>query len=199
MDITPYVESLRHDLVAAAEAGDPEARAAAERLALALDPAVRLALMDALSQAAAEITAELSAGSVDVRLRGREPQFVVDVPTAPLHTLGPETGGPPGAQTPRASDAEPGGAGDTDDDQDTEDGAVARITLRLPESVKYKAEELAAKGGHSLNSWIVNVVRQATRQRAVNVDIDLSSIPFLDQGRVPGPSRARNKRMTGWV
>ena len=56
MDITPYVESLRHDLAAAAEAGGPEAKAAAERLALALDPAVRLALMDALSQAAAEIT-----------------------------------------------------------------------------------------------------------------------------------------------
>ena len=66
MDITPYVESLRHDLAAAAEAGGPEAKAAAERLALALDPAVRLALMDALSQAAAEITSEL-----DVRLRRR--------------------------------------------------------------------------------------------------------------------------------
>src|SRR5690242_19071839 len=84
MDITPYVESLRHDLTAAAEAGGPEARAAAERLALALDPAVRLALMDALSQAAAEITAELPAGSVDVRLKGREPQLVVDVPAVPM-------------------------------------------------------------------------------------------------------------------
>ena len=57
------VESLLHDLAAAAEAGGPEARAAAERLALALDPAVGLALMDALSQAAAEITGELPAGS----------------------------------------------------------------------------------------------------------------------------------------
>ena len=84
MDITPYVESLRHDLAAAAEAGGPEAKAAAERLALALDPAVRLALMDALSQAAAEITSELPTGSVDVRLRGREPEFVVDVPTMPV-------------------------------------------------------------------------------------------------------------------
>src|SRR6185436_7423500 len=84
MDITPYVESLRHDLAAAAEAGGDEAKAAAERLALALDPAVRLALMDALSQAAAEITSELPQGSVDVRLRGREPEFVVDVPTMPM-------------------------------------------------------------------------------------------------------------------
>ena len=76
-----------------------------------------------------------------------------------------------------------------DADEAEEDDAVARITLRIPESVKYKAEELAAKGGHSLNSWIVNVVRNATRERAVNVDIDLSSIPFLD-----GPATSRAAR-----
>ncbi len=186
MDITPYVESLRHDLAAAAEAGGPEAKAAAERLALALDPAVRLALMDALSQAAAEITADLPAGSVDVRLRGREPQFVVDVPTMPMQ-----------APTPPTPPTPPLAAEDAEDD---EDGALARITLRIPESVKYKAEELATKGGHSLNSWIVNVVRAATRERgAVNVDIDLSSIPFLDgQGFASGRGRG-SKRMTGWV
>jgi hypothetical protein len=182
MDISPFVENLRHDLAAAAEAGGPEARAAAERLALALDPAVRLALMDALSQAAAEITSELPAGTVDVRLRGREPQFVVDVPAAPAAPVPPAPPLPPGAE-------------DTEED---EDGAVTRITLRLPESVKYKAEELATKGGHSLNSWIVNVVRAATRERAITVDVDLSSIPFLDG---PGLSSGRRgpKRMTGWV
>jgi hypothetical protein len=183
MDITPYVESLRHDLAAAAEAGGPEAKAAAERLALALDPAVRLAVMDALSQAAAEITAELDAGSVDVRLRGREPQFVVDVPTVAM----------PVAQPTAPQHADEVGA-----DDEEEDGAVARITLRLPESVKYKAEELATKGGHSLNSWIVNVVRAATRERAVNVDIDLSSLPFLEGQGFSGGGKGR-KRMTGWV
>ena len=186
MDITPYVESLRHDLVAAAEAGGEEARAAAERLALALDPAVRLALMDALSQAAAEITSDLPAGSVDVRLKGREPQFVVDVPTMPMQTQAPAAPTPPAPPEP---------------DEVDEDDTVARITLRIPESVKYKAEELATKSGHSLNSWLVNVIRTATRERAVNVDIDLSSIPFLDeiqqmQGR---RGRSGNRRMTGWV
>ena len=186
MDITPYVESLRHDLAAAAEAGGAEAKAAAERLALALDPAVRLALMDALSQAAAEITSELPAGSVDVRLRGREPQFVVDVPTMPMAPAAPAAPEPPAPPSPEDLEVEG-------------DDAVARITLRIPESVKYKAEELAAKGGHSLNSWIVNVVRNATRERAINVDIDLSSVPFLEG--TPGfPSgRKGPKRMTGWV
>jgi hypothetical protein len=195
MDITPYVDSLRHDLAAAAEAGGAEAKAAAERLALALDPAVRLAMMDALSQAAAEITAELSAGSVDVRLRGREPQFVVDVPTAPMQVPIPLPPAPPAAPDQAAE-----GDGEAGDESATEEGAVARITLRIPESVKYKAEELAAKGGHSLNSWIVNVVRNATRDRAVSVDIDLSSLPFGDLSRSPDRGRSRSsKRMTGWV
>jgi hypothetical protein len=182
MDITPYVESLRSDLAAAAEAGGDEAKAAAERLALALDPAMRLALMDALSQAAAEITSELPAGSIDVRLRGREPEFVVDVPTMPLEAESP---GPSSAPEPEEVD---------------EDGPVARITLRIPESLKAKAEELAARSGHSLNTWLVTTIRGATRsERAVNVDIDLSSIPFLDD-RHRGPGNRRGgRRMTGWV
>jgi hypothetical protein len=186
MDITPYVENLRHDLAAAAEAGGPEAKAAAERLALALDPAARLMLMDALSQAAAEITSELPAGSIDVRLRGREPHFVVDVPTMPMAAPTPPS--PPATPTPEEAEEE-------------EDGSMARITLRIPESVKYKAEELATKSGHSLNSWIVNVVRAATRERAINVDIDLSSLPFFDGSGFPsGPGKnRRGKRMTGWV
>ncbi len=182
MDITPYVDSLRRDLAAAAEAGGDEAKAAAERLALALDPAMRLALMDALSQAAAEITSELPAGSVDVRLRGREPEFVVDVPTMPMAAPAPPAPPPP----PEPEDVD-------------EDGAVARITLRIPESLKAKAEELAARSGHSLNTWLVTTIRNATRsERAINVDIDLSSIPFLDDMQ-RGPGRRASRRLTGWV
>jgi hypothetical protein len=141
---------------------------------------MRLAMMDALSQAAAEITSELPAGSVDVRLRGREPELVVDVPTLPM--AAPEPPGPPPPPEP--------------DDED-EDGAVARITLRIPESLKAKAEEMAARSGHSLNTWLVTTIRNATRERAINVDIDLSSIPFLDDMQ-RGPGR-RGRRMTGWV
>lgn len=180
MDITPYVDSLRRDLTAAAEAGGDEAKAAAERLALALDPAVRLALMDALSQAAAEITSELPAGSVDVRLRGREPEFVVDVPTMPLPPAPPA---PPLPPEPEEVD---------------EDGNVARITLRIPESLKARAEEMAARSGHSLNTWLVNTIRSATRDRAINVDIDLSSMPFFEEMQ-RGPVRRTQRRMTGWV
>ena len=182
MDITPYVERLRHDLSQAAAAGDDQVRDAAERLGLALDPSMRLALMEALSQAAAEITSEMRAGSVDVRLAGRDLEFVVEdaAPAAP-----PSPPPPPTAE------------------EEDDDGApTARITLRLPESVKAKAEELAARSGSSLNTWIVNVLRAATREGAINIDIDLSSIPFLEGADPFEPGRGGRRgtrRMTGWV
>jgi hypothetical protein len=183
MDITPYIDSLRRDLVAAADAAGPETRQAAERLTFALDPAARLALMEAISQAADEITAEMSSGSVDVRLNGRELDFVVASPMP-----SPTPPAPPAPPTPPGTD------------EAEEDGTVARITLRIPESVKSRAEELAARSGHSLNTWLVNVVRAATRDNAVNIDIDLSSIPFLghDPFGGKGPGRG-NRRMSGWV
>ena len=180
MDITPYVDSLRRDLVAASEAGGEDIKAAAERLALALDPAARLALMEAISQAADEITAEMTTGSVDVRLNGRELDFVVASPFQPPAPPAPPA--PPGV-----------------DDADEDGGTVARITLRIPESVKVRAEELAARSGHSLNTWLVQVVRAATTaDQAVNIDIDLSSLPFVGDPFGKGGHRG-NRRMTGWV
>jgi len=176
MDITPYVDSLRSDLVAAAEAGGDDVRQAAERLVLALAPAARLALMEAISQAAAEITAELPDGGVDVRLDGRELDFVV-------HVSAPAPAAAPAQPTPPAPEEE-------------DEGGLARISLRIPESVKARAEEKAARAGDSLNTWIVKVVRAATRDSAIDVDIDLSSIPF--EGFDPFRRRG-NRRMTGWL
>jgi hypothetical protein len=178
MDITPYVDSLKRDLMAAAEAAGPEARAAAERLTYALDPAARLALMEAISQAAAEITAELPSGGVDVRLDGRDLAFLVHAPSA--------------APTPPTPPPPP-------TFEEDEEGGMARITLRIPESVKARAEEMAVKSGQSLNTWLVNVVRAATREGAINVDIDLSSIPFFGSDPFGGGKQRGNRRMTGWV
>jgi hypothetical protein len=180
MDITPYVDSLRRDLVAASEAGGEDIKAAAQRLALALDPAARLALMEAISQAADEITAEMAAGSVDVRLNGRELDFVVAAPVQPPAPPAPPA--PPGI-----------------DEAEEDGGTVARITLRIPESVKVRAEELAARSGHSLNTWLVQVVRAATAaDQAVNIDIDLSSLPFVGDPFGKAGHRG-NRRMTGWI
>jgi hypothetical protein len=173
MDITPYVEALRRDLARAAEGAGPDSREAADRMLLALEPALRLTLMELLSETAADITAELPAGVVEVRLRGRDPQIVVEVPATP-----PPPPAPPAPPAPPEPDA------------DEEEGAVARVTLRIPEGVKARAEEHAAGAGTSLNSWIVQVLRRATARRTVEVDIDLSSIPFPGHG---------DRRMSGWV
>ena len=172
MDITPYVDSLRSDLVAAAEAGGDDIKQAAERLMLALAPSARLALMEAISQ-----TAELPDGGVDVRLDGRELDFVVHV-SAPTPPAAPAPPTPPTAEEP-------------------DEGGLARISLRIPESVKARAEEKAARAGDSLNTWLVKVVRAATSDAAVNVDIDLSSIPF--DGFDPFRKGKGNRRMTGWL
>ncbi|MGH3383203.1 MAG: toxin-antitoxin system HicB family antitoxin [Nocardioidaceae bacterium] len=179
MDITTYVEGLRRDLTTAAAAGGPEVQDAAERLALALDPAMRMVLLEALSHAAAEISQDLAGGSIDVRLKGRDPQFVVTPPPAP--TAEPTT--------PSADDAD-------DDTDDAEEGPVSRITLRLPESLKQRAEDAAAKRGQSLNTWLVAAVRMVARERAINVDIDLSGIPIGDGGR---GRRGPGQSVSGWV
>lgn len=195
VDVTPYVERLRAELGAVAEAGGPDVRAAADRIATALDPAVRMTLLEALSQAAAEITTMVPSGNVDVRLRGRDVDFVVDVPPAPAATF---TAGPPGATT---RDGVSSDAQATDQDGLDEDDDVVRITVRIPESVKLKAEDLAAKSGRSLNAWIVTALRAAVRDRPagrsgprVEFDIDLGPLGRWNE------SRGRHgKHMSGWV
>ncbi|MFD1250066.1 toxin-antitoxin system HicB family antitoxin [Nocardioides ginsengisoli] len=178
MDITPYVDSLRRDLQAAADSAGPQAGEVAERLGYALDPAVRLAVMEAISQAAAEITAAMPAGGVDVRLEGRDLGFVVDVGVEQEPVAPPA---PPSAPFSPVSD----------------DEGLARVSLRLPESLKARADEAAAQAGQSLNTWLVNLIRGATDERAVHVDVDLSSrrlgasFPF---GTTPG-----DRRVTGWL
>lgn len=181
MDITPYVDGLRRDLAAAASAGGPEIADAAERLVMALDPAMRVALLEALSHATAEITAELEGGSVEVRLKGRDPQFVVT---------------PPPVATPGPSPHEAAAADEGEDEES--DGPAARITLRLPEGLKQRAEEAAGKRGQSLNTWLVNAVRAAAREGAINIDLDLSSIPF-GPGATGRVRRGPGQHISGWA
>src|SRR6476646_831907 len=111
MDLSPYAENLRRELVVAAEAGGDDARALAERLTAPLEPAVRLMLLDALSAAADEITRELAPGSVELRLRGGEPAFVV-TPAPADELLEQETS----ARAPAPPELD--------------EGAAARINLR---------------------------------------------------------------------
>ncbi len=145
MDLGSYVDRLQHELLTAAEAGGEDARALAERLIAPLDSATRLVLLEALAAAADEITRDLAPGSVEVRLRGRNPSFVV----AP----------------PPAEDA----FDDTKDSRspapvvrtDRDEGGTSRINLRLPDSLKLRAEEAADKEGLSVNAWLVRAVAAA--------------------------------------
>ena len=173
MELSPFVERLRRDLSDAAAAGGPEAQAAAERLALALDPATRMMLLEALSQAADEITGELEAEAVDVRMSGREPEFVVT-------RLEPAT--PPAPPAPPAPPTPP----------EPEDDSQSRITLRLPESVKVRAEEAATSIGQSLNAWLVDAVRDALDGRRIDLEVGGNRIRVTGDG-------PRRKQIRGWV
>ncbi|MBE1458230.1 hypothetical protein H4W79_002444 [Nocardiopsis terrae] len=145
----PYVEELRRQLLVAAEAGGEDTRVTAERLAAALEPSARLALMDALSAAADEITRDLAPGSVEVRLRGGRTDFIVT---------------PPPADEPfDAEEDEPvaslGRQGDVSLLRgDGEEGGTSRITLRLPDRLKPLVEEAAKAEGLSVNAWLVRAV-----------------------------------------
>jgi hypothetical protein len=142
MNLTPYIENLRRELAVAADAGGEDARAIAERLTAPLESAIRLMLLDALSAAADEITRELAPGSVELRLRAGDPDFVV-TPAATDAVLEPA----PDALTAMPSDAD--------------EGATARINLRLPEQLKAGIEQAASRERLSVNAWLVRVAAVA--------------------------------------
>src|ERR1700729_2556853 len=138
MELDRYVADLRGHLADAAGIGDEDVRAVAERLSVALDAAARLVLLEALSDAASEITQELAPGSVDVRLRGRDPEFVVSRPA-----------GAGSAETAPAADPVTAAAPTADG---TDDTATSRTTLRLPDQLKARVDQAAADDGLSVNS-----------------------------------------------
>ncbi|WP_322871948.1 hypothetical protein [Streptomyces goshikiensis] len=154
MDLTPYVDTLRRELAVAAEAGGEDARKLADRLTAPLESATRLTMLGVLSAAMDEITRELAPGSVDVRLRGLDPDFVVTLPPtdrgAPAEPASPVE--PFGAPAPASAPA-PAAEGD--------DGATARVNLRLPAHLKARAEEAAGREGLSVNAWLVRAVSAA--------------------------------------
>lgn len=174
MELEPYVATLRQELAAAAEMAGPEARDLAERLAAPLESAARLALLEALSAAADEITRDLAPGSVHVRLRGREPSFVVtpaQLPDSFAEPAAPAAGALPPVAT------------------DTDEGATARINFRLGESLKGRIEQAADRAGLSVNSWL-------TRAAAAALESD-EPTRWAER---PGIRGARgDERFTGWV
>ncbi|MFD7865772.1 hypothetical protein [Streptomyces sp. NPDC059783] len=171
MDLTPYVDTIRRELAVAAEAGGEDARELADRLTAPLESATRLTMLNVLSAAMDEITRELAPGSVDVRLRGLDPDFVVTLPP---------TGGTSAEPVAPAAPAEPPAT-----TGDGEEGATARVNLRLPAPLKARAEQAASREGLSVNAWLV---------RAVSAAVDGGAPP-----RTAERSRTVGQNFTGWV
>ncbi|MDR6414989.1 histidine kinase [Pseudarthrobacter sulfonivorans] len=150
MQLNQYVTAVQHQLDVAAAAGGQDALALSERLTPALESSLRLVLLEALSDAASEMTLELAPASVEVRLRGRDPEFVVTNP-------------------PAASDFEAVTAGSSQHARQAPeefDGASSsRTTLRLPDHLKQQVEEAAGLEGLSVNSWLIRAVADALTGR----------------------------------
>jgi hypothetical protein len=167
MDLTPYVDNLRRELAVAAEAGGDEARELAER------SATRLTMLNVLSAAMDEITRELAPGSVDVRLRGLDPDFVVTPP--------PTDGGTPAEPAAPVEPLRTPALAPADGDE----GGTARVNLRLPAHLKARAEEAASREGLSVNAWLV---------RAVSAAVDGGTRP-----RTTEKTQTVGQSFTGWV
>jgi hypothetical protein len=140
MELQPYVDAVRHELAVAAAAGGADAVELADRLTAPLDSAIRLAILEALSDAAEEITRELAPASVDVRLRGRNPQFAV---------------------TPAPSDLMSGPLELTGSPESDDDGGTWRVTLRLPDNLRAGVDAAARSAGLSVNAWMVRAIGAA--------------------------------------
>jgi hypothetical protein len=194
MDLTPYVQRLRNELAVAAEAGGEDARLLAERLTAPLDATTRLTLLNVLSAAAGEITRDLAPGSVEVRLRGGDPSFVVTPPPAE-----PEPAEPGAADTGNAGEGFAGsltrmgeaamGGEPPVGQPDADEGGTSRINFRPPQQLKARIEEAAAREGLSVNAWLI-------RATAAAVEGPRGPQP----GARPGRRAARSgQRYTGWV
>ncbi len=157
MDLNPYLAAVAVDLEKATALADDVTKEITSRVAVAVEPALRLAMTQLLADAAAQLTGELATAVITVRMDGREPVLHVhEQAAAPSEPTTPE---------PLAS-------GD--------DVGTARVTVRLPEQLKRRAEGLAQAAEQSLNTWIVQAVRRAAQA------------PRTDH-------RNSSRRITGWA
>ena len=135
MQIDGYVQALREDLARIAAVGDESTARAAELIAVALESALGRRLMEALGEAALELSTQLDDGRVEVRFAGSDPEFVFV----------------------REESEEPAASPD--------EALSARITLRLPEALKQRVEDAASREGVSVNTWVVQMLSRAAEQR----------------------------------
>ncbi|WP_432561529.1 toxin-antitoxin system HicB family antitoxin [Kineococcus sp. SYSU DK003] len=186
MDLVPYLVRLRQDLATAADPGSEEAVAAAERLAVVLEPSLQLLLLDVLVEAAGELTGGLSrsaqpASGVEVRLRGREVEFVTTFAPAAAPTSAPDG----------SADVAPDATRDV-----PEDAGTARLSLRVPERLKTRIELAADAEGQSVNAWLVRSIGDVLDRRRGPGGTGRAAGPAWTQPPTPPHS---GERLTGWA
>lgn len=172
MRLDDYVTQVHDQLTAAAALGDERTQQIARTLVGTADSAVRLAVLAALGDAAAEITAALldapGSPAVAVRLDGDDVQVEVRSDVA--------------AEEARPASARP-----------DEGDASARISLRLPESLKADVDQAAAGAGVSVNTWLVRAAEAALAP------------PWAywsgahSPGRQAGGRRGGAQHVSGWI
>jgi uncharacterized protein (DUF1778 family) len=176
MQLEQHVAQVHEQLRAAAALGDDRTQQIAAALATAATPSVRLAVLNALGEAAEEITAALldypGSPVITVRLDGDE--LAVDV-----HATHPPTE----AEESRRDDGE----------------ANARISLRLTEALKADIDAAAEQEGVSVNTWLVRAASAALRPGPF-----AGFGPGFPPGFGPGRGRGRGRRddshhITGWI
>ena len=139
MNLTIVLQGIQEDLQELAELGDERSVEVARRLSEALSSNLRLKLFDLLSQVALELSSKLPSGHIEVRLAGQEPELVF------VDSSGDSTGATAGEEL------------------------SARISLRLPESLKTAVEKASDREGVSTNAWLVRAIARATESRPVHV------------------------------
>jgi hypothetical protein len=139
MELSEYTETLRREVATVTRFAGEDVARAGQLIADSLDSSIRLTLLDVLSGAAAEITSRLDDTAIELRLSSGDPAFVV------VHAA-PDLATPPPPPPPPADLARGGG------DEET---GTSRVTLRLPDGLKTRAEAAAARDGLSLNAWLV--------------------------------------------
>lgn len=159
MELSPYLQAIAEDIEKVTALADDSTRAVAGRLLAALEPSLRMALVQAVSDAVAVVSADLDGVVAVVRLEGRDPVIAVE------HTG--ESPSPPPLTEEEGDDS-------------------ARVTIRLPQGLKHRAETRAGEADQSLNTWVVQAIRRAL--------LEDGALAGLGRGRLPGA-----RRVTGWA
>lgn len=177
MELGAVTRTVHEQLAAAAAMGDEHTQHAAQLLSISLDPALRIALQDAMSQVAGEISAQLAPGRVDLALVGGEVEVRVVPPPPATEDSSPSA--------PQSDIAQPGAWQPADDAAGTqgEDSATTRVSFRPPQHLKTRLDQAAAAEGLSLNAYLVRVL-------GTHLDAPAPETPR------PGPSGTG--RTSGW-